>query len=519
MPRPTLLARAAFCAALLLFVCAKLPHLSYPFYWDESWVYAPAIHTMYRSGVSLLPDALPTDLSRGHPLLFPAMHAAWMHIAGTSHAALHGLSLAIALALVIAVFVVMGRRFGYETALIAALLLLCTHEFFIASTFIFNDILLALLSFLALHLVTSRRYWPAAIVFTAAVLVKESGWALWAATCAAMLVCSGDHRLALRQKSIVVLLPLAAIVAFLALQKHMLGWYLYPSHTSSINLTLPGTLAHLQASMRAMFIDAGNYVPWALATLLTGICYARTRDRRYLAALAFAAFVWCNIYVFSYKDAVFYAFVASLAVAIPVVLSRRHTPGISPQQQSFLKMTLITGVTFTIFCCVNFFETRYLFPAMLVFHVILLAVILRHLFKVCALKTAYRIALIAACIAGNCSYHTSLLEYDRMSVYQEVTQFMENAELYGASIASSCFFERLHLTSPESGYLRGARVFTGISTNITPETEFVITDNTEPGYPDCPPGLDSCFYLFREIRKGGAGADIYRRRGEPIVSH
>ena len=77
---------------LLVFVIFKIPHLFYPYYWDESWPYAPAIREMLHHGISLMPDAVNPELSRGHPLFFHAIAALWMKIFGSSHFAMHSFS-------------------------------------------------------------------------------------------------------------------------------------------------------------------------------------------------------------------------------------------------------------------------------------------------------------------------------------------------------------------------------------------------------------------------------------------
>ena len=64
----------------LIFIIFKLPHLSLPYYSDEAWSYIPAIHMMETNGLSMLPDALPPDVSRGHPLLFYFLGALWMRV-------------------------------------------------------------------------------------------------------------------------------------------------------------------------------------------------------------------------------------------------------------------------------------------------------------------------------------------------------------------------------------------------------------------------------------------------------
>ncbi|MCI5142755.1 MAG: hypothetical protein D3909_13730, partial [Candidatus Electrothrix sp. ATG1] len=51
------------------FFLFKLIHLRVPYFWDELGVYSRAALYLFDHGISMLPDAMPPELSRGHPLL------------------------------------------------------------------------------------------------------------------------------------------------------------------------------------------------------------------------------------------------------------------------------------------------------------------------------------------------------------------------------------------------------------------------------------------------------------------
>src|SRR5580704_9697985 len=89
---------------LIVFAVCKLPHLHYAYYWDESWPYAVAIKTMYYHGISLMPNAIDPELSRGHPLFFHAIAALWMNIFGASHVSMHSFALLISLLLLVTLY-------------------------------------------------------------------------------------------------------------------------------------------------------------------------------------------------------------------------------------------------------------------------------------------------------------------------------------------------------------------------------------------------------------------------------
>ncbi|MFA4853543.1 MAG: hypothetical protein WC599_13585, partial [Bacteroidales bacterium] len=99
---------------VIAFIIIKIPYLSLPYYWDEAWVYGPALRIMESHKLSLLPDALPVYYSRGHPLFFHFMGALWLRIFGTSLVASHIYALFISIALLISVYIFCKQLFSKE---------------------------------------------------------------------------------------------------------------------------------------------------------------------------------------------------------------------------------------------------------------------------------------------------------------------------------------------------------------------------------------------------------------------
>jgi 4-amino-4-deoxy-L-arabinose transferase-like glycosyltransferase len=117
-------------AVLVVFILCKVPHLYYPFYWDESWPYATAVRTMYNHGISLMPGAIEGELSRGHPLFFHAAAATWMKVFGATHFSMHCFALFIAVCCLVAVYEAGLRLFNQRVALLALLLVATQAIFF-----------------------------------------------------------------------------------------------------------------------------------------------------------------------------------------------------------------------------------------------------------------------------------------------------------------------------------------------------------------------------------------------------
>ncbi len=223
---------------LLVFICFKIPHLHYPFYCDEGWVYAPAVKTMALTGPSLLPGSLTDYYSRGHPLLFHFLAALWIKCFGSSNIAVHSFPLFISIVFLIALFECSLRLFNRSVAILALLIVSTQVIFFAQASFVLPEVMLALFAFLSLYCYVTDRFVLTAVMLFGLFFTKESGLVYGAVIgidAFVSLFRKGDFRKRwFRMAS--VLLPAVLIGSFFVIQKVRLGWYLLPEHTGLIHI-------------------------------------------------------------------------------------------------------------------------------------------------------------------------------------------------------------------------------------------------------------------------------------------
>lgn len=508
--------RAVLILALLIFIVAKVPHLTYAFYWDESWVYAPAAMLMYAHGPSLLPNAISTDYSKGHPLFFPASCATWMNIFGTSHMAMHSFALFISVLLVIASHEVMLRLFSPTVAAISIILLLCNTFFFVNSSAVLADILIALLAFLTLYSYAREKHLLTGLFLTLLLFTKESGIVACAVIGIDLIRLLISRTISTKIwlfKALSLAIPCICLLAFFVLQKQLVGWYLFPSHTSAIRIELPNTLYNVQRTMVQFFFSSGIcYVHYVLlAACITAAIHRR--NMRYLYPLLLAVVIYLMIMVFSWKDAIFHAFAFSAAITSGWLLWRPW-PQFSPLQQRFLKLITAFALLYIYFCCVNFYEGRYLFPALFMLLIVIMAVFMGHLVSRSVRGT---LPVIMACIIAVGIYNLSdregeMSNFDRMDVQQDLVNYFENNRLYDASIATTAFLEQIHLQDPKTGFLRSAHSFSHVSSTIDTSARFIIFDNIEPDDHYNIISNAPQYSLVHRFSKGHAWVEVFKRR-------
>lgn len=218
---------------LIIFVVLKLPYLQLPYYWDEGWVYAPAIQLMDLRGLSLAPDALPADYGRGHPLLFHFLGGLWLRLFGYSIVSAHAFALTIALTVLWIIYRIATRLFYQSTGIVAVLFVMTQSIFFAQSVLVLPEILLVLFMLLALYYYVQKQWLWYGLSAAAAILTKESAIVLFAALSLHTSIIWLRHRTELRSylfQLFYINIPLSLWIGFLIWQKVIYGWYFFPLH-------------------------------------------------------------------------------------------------------------------------------------------------------------------------------------------------------------------------------------------------------------------------------------------------
>lgn len=267
-------------AALVAFVLFKIPHLSLPYYWDEAWVYGPAVRLMAQNGLGLLPDALPVHYSRGHPLLFHFLVAAWLQLFGNTVLASHVFALVVSVFLVVALYFVGKDLFNQNIALVSVLLLLTQPIFLAQSGLVLPEVMLALFALLSVYFFLKKKMLHYFISATLMLFTKETGVAIVFVAFILEIIRQRATILSQPIKTIknlfVVGSPVLVLFAYMLVQYFYHGWFLYPEHTGLVTFDLPTVWNRLTEGYGAyIFIYQGRNL--LLFSTLLLLIYALVR--------------------------------------------------------------------------------------------------------------------------------------------------------------------------------------------------------------------------------------------------
>lgn len=469
---------------LLCFILLKLPHLQFPFYWDECWPYATAIRRLYDAGPSLWPGVIDPVYSRGHPLLFHFLAGVWMKVFGVSFTAMHSFSLTIAAIGIIIMYEAGLRFFNKNVAVLASLLLAFQVVFFVQSSFLLPEVMLAVLGFATFCCYAAKRYWLTGITLTLLLFTKESGVIVGAVIGLDALLGLRKQSLPLKERLAAVLsvaLPALLFVLFFLIQYRQQGWFIFPVHEHLIEKSPAVFLEKLRNCFDILFThDLRQYYLLLLIVLIVLLAIVQKSIKKPLSVFG-------------------------------KVMRKDQGAG-----SRLLKLFLYFIPLFFLFSAANMLIARYLIitllPLLLILAVLTEALVTRiHRYGIFVL-----LVIVAVIEAGSFAKDKGINDrnlgaFDAMKVQQDVVHYLERQQAYDIPVSTNAYLERMHLTDPYTGFLSTGHTFSKVSPELNEQTVIVIFTNIEPddtylsfkGNPD--------FQLIYKTEHGEAWGEIYRK--------
>ena len=355
----------AFGVSILMLVAFQAMYLDLGHFWDESWVYAPAIRTMAAGTPSILPDALSVELSRGHPLLFQFLGGIWMKLFGASNISAHTYALAISVSLLIILYSLAKKLFGASVALTTALIVMAQPMFMTQSAMLYPEMLMALGLIVALSGYLQNKTWLYYIGMFIAIYSKESALVFFVAFLGWDVV-----RVLTRESASKTLVkhawPALFFLSHLLLQYLYHGWFLFPEHTDLVTLEMKDVRFNVRKIYRILF--EGQYRGWMLYPVLVGGAFLFKLKKWWINLLvvligfsAYKVLIWKWV-----VPTWLFPIILLAAVFIPIALWLRFR-----ERRSFgiiantIGLGFIVTIGFVIFSAMNFFTPRYLLASLI----------------------------------------------------------------------------------------------------------------------------------------------------------
>jgi len=426
----------------IVLVILKLPHLNIPYYWDEAYPFSHAVSAMYENGPRLLPDAIDTELSKGHPLLFYFLAALWMKVFGTSLIAVKSFPMLLSVALLFAVYGTGKKLVSKSVGIVAALFVAVMSVFYVQSSFLVLEVQVTLLTIGAFYFWLKDKYLLYIISGSMLLLTKESGLVAVASVGLLSLIDffgkSNKQEMGMAKRFLRIVyagLPILVASIYFIIQKMMHGWFLSPVHVGFMSFSKAVILDKLNSIIQYFFIGEG---------------------RAYL--------------------------LLSLAVSM-IAFYVIKKQALKPMEKRIVLLFSVFIVGFIIFSSLNFLSSRYLLCMMPPF-AILTSMFIYRAFE--NKKVLFAIAVVIPVVAMTHSTYkkNGHGDVDRgfedvVSVFQQMTHYCEDAQMHHDHILAH-FLMRISMTSPYAGYLNNPqKPFLNMHYKLDPEVEFCIFSDVE----------------------------------------
>jgi dolichyl-phosphate-mannose-protein mannosyltransferase len=510
---------------LIVFVCFKISQLHYPFYLDEADVYAPAVKLMAEHGPSLLPGAIHSDFSRGHPLMFHFLCSIWLRCFGTSNIALHAFPLFVSVIFLIALFESCRGLFGEREATLALLLVATRVIFFVQSSFVYPEIMLAMFTFLSLYFYARDQLLLTSLMLFALFFTKEGGLifgVIIGSDALVSLFTRKEPKLRGLLRLGAVLAPALLIALFFALQKSKEGWYILPEHSG---LIVPDWKTYYFMFRRGLYWNfRGDRAMDALGlfTILLSLIPAwKYKNVRYLFLVPPVTIVYILAEIFASNAtlAKMWMGLFVLCFAIPVYYLLQLNKTLSAPARRFLVLSGIGVVVFLLCSSLSQIGYRYLQAGIYLIMVFLAVCIVT--FIEAGGKRLYYGAAAGILLIGAYGFYvnnrhedTGLGAFEVMNVQLHEFSFLEKENAYDKEIACGCTFEKYRMTDTFEGFLSSKRLFTNIKLfPVGPTTEYALFGNSCRDEEEYQLMLtDTNFHSVFKMRDGNTWAEIFKRK-------
>ncbi len=248
--------------------------INLPFFWDELGVYSRASIYLASHKLSILPNALPDELSRGHPILIPFLFGSVLKIFGIKIVVFRFFALFL---FTIGLFFIYKICIQYVSKLeSAAILLLCAIQpvFLSQSILCFPEMPLMVCTLAASYFFIVKKYVQLLVALCIAVLIKESALVIPIAFGISYYILH-PQRKNIYKAFAITLLPIAIFLLFLIVQKIQNGYYIFPLHENLMDFDFVVIKNKLLLQLDFIFIDQGRFILTLLValSLIKGIYY------------------------------------------------------------------------------------------------------------------------------------------------------------------------------------------------------------------------------------------------------
>ena len=500
-----------------LFVLFKIPHLDLPYFWDASWVYAPAIFEMVEQHPSLIPNTITTDLTRGHPLFFHFSTSIWAKIFGITPTSLHSFMLILSLGILFLVFIISRFYWNSATGFLALSILISQEIFLVQSSLLLPEVLLTLTILLSLWFYSKRQWYLFSLSATLCLLTKESG-VVFIGT---LFFYHQIFQLSIADRRKRMIDSLYFLIPFVILSVHFIwlklteGWFFYPLHLSYFKTTFQSFHQDIRFIWDQIWIYDGRL----FISIATGICLILKLKFKKIWHRVLPPLIIYFAYITFYREwpqpEYWLKITILMVVSIGILMFFRKILRQKSKDRFWTSLFILYLLSFSFWCAYNVFTVRYL-HSLIVFYSMFCAWGLSM-----ALENNFaKIGLGVLIVYSHLFYFHTLeksqgikdvdLNYiDGIEVQTQLIKYCDSIKIQDLPIHAS-LLEKVAMQNKDLGYLQNKKPFSNVDLLLNEETQYALFTNIafEPTFHK----MDSLgFALIKRFEVNEAWGEVYMK--------
>ncbi len=419
------------------------------------------------------------------------------------------------------------RLFGRMIASLLLLLVATRVIFFVQSSFVYPEIMLAFFTFLSFYFYSRDQLLLTSLALFMLFFTKEGGLVFGAVMGVDAMVALFRRQETIKRRLLrlaAVLAPACLIGLFFIIQKAKLGWYVLPEHSGMIKTKWDDYYFMLRRGIYWTFRgDHAMDILVLFIILLSLIPALRLKNARYLFLLPPAVIVWrlADGNATNLCDSQAWVALFLLCFTIPVWCILSLNKAMSAPARKFILLSGTGVFLFLFYSSLTEIGYRYLLAAIVLILIFMAVSIGTCITAVAGLSNRlFYVAAGGIILIGAYGFYPNdrtedaqLGAFHTMNVELHNIAFLEKENAFDKEIAVGCSWEHEWLTDTLHGFLSSGRTFTHTKRlPVGPQTEYAVFGNACGERDDYRLILtDPGFHLVYKTKTGKIWAEIYKR--------
>ena len=351
------------CGAIFFFLF-RIDTFQLPFFWDEAWVYGPAVKAMGNQWCFL--PSCAGDLSRGHPLLFHFIGGCWIKLFDDSLFSMHSFAFTLSIILFFSCFFIGFKLFGPLEGFFVAVGTITQNLVFGQSAMVYPEILLTLFTLWTIYFFLSNQIWFFLFFGFLLCLVKEQGVIIVLSVFIWQLIrfirengIKKIFSLYVFKAAFFFLIQVSGLFIFLLIQKIQKGYWFFPEHINLIQTNWRTIFYQIKLLMQQLFFSDGRFI-FTFTFLFLFLIHGKISPM--ITRLLLFCGIICIPILFSGLVAFPIFIIMILSVSVVCIVLTRFLNSFEEQPFNATHFGLLYTVlgSYVVFCAFNFFTLRYL---------------------------------------------------------------------------------------------------------------------------------------------------------------